>query len=991
MLKFTCPPQKPSGAGTFSNNLVGNQLTQGGGLTLGNFVFTGLPTEKVNRNFDTGVFSGPFTLDNMNISSVEEARKIFDTNFKVYPNFDNTDVLNFVGYGSLSKRFESSITNIINFFPAGFEATVLRSNYTTGQTITSVTNYLGQGIEGSDYCVVNINVSILKNSFGVDYSQYSTQNISNLGYEVSKYRDFVKNFRNYVLITTGGTYQIYDVIPSTSLTAGTLSLSVEGTPFGTSSINYFLEYLVRPNDFTVNQVFNLELDEVDEILLNRFTNPIYTATFQTPSMLDSGEIVINNTNVSFPLNGQWNLDIGSVQFTNYINKLQEIALNNDETDTNLIERFYTTDSLKEFDTSDQKVSKILKIYGRSFDDSKKYIDAISHQVSVNYNVKNDIASAFLPNLAKTLGWLTNISPIQSSDFLDTLYQSYDSSFSGLSESYPLEELQNQYYRNLLLNSAYIFKSKGTRKSVEFLLKFIGAPDALVQFNEKIYLVDNKIPLSRFDELYLTIAGGTYSPTIPAYDPSNVYRFFGTYYTGYTSSTFTEDVSVSRLDFPVDSEGYPTAPRETDTMFFQKGAGWFEPTVQHTSPEVVNPINSTTTGQSVNIQTSLEPFSYGQKYLDIFRKFPYLETGFGLRIMDDNKKSWTDFQVGIRKNSDATFDAYYEVSDDRLVLNVKNVDLFMNPGQALEYNIWYLSNEFNYPIPFSGLSSPFPQTGGTDWTFINPKPQIEDFFEFARTFWQNMINTRNRQQSSDGKTSGYPTLQLLFWKYLTMYNDVGIQNNNFSYETMMDYVNSLGDYWVRLVEQVIPATTIWNTGTRFENSIFHRQKFVYRPQRGCVTVESDVLGPQAAGVILPNNCGNTDVTLDLAYNLNLIQISLSNLVNSSNLCSPTQTPYVTSLKYTYLLNISKGGQNYEFIYTNPTTFSNPSMIIIESVWNLDIETFLNLQTVALNEIGIVVNQTLFNQTGTVFFDSVDCERIDIIEFNLEFTNVVINCF
>ena len=68
-----------------------------------------------------------------------------------------------------------------------------------------------------------------------------------------------------------------------------------------------------------------------------------------------------------------------------------------------------------------------------------------------------------------------------------------------------------------------------------------------------------------------------------------------------------------------------------------------------------------------------------------------------------------------------------------------------------------------------------------------------------------------------------------------------------------------------------------------------------------------------------------------------------------------------------------------------------MIITEGAWTLDIETFLTLQTVALSEIGIIVDQTLFTTTGTVFFDSVDCERIDIIEFNLEFTNVVINCF
>jgi hypothetical protein len=38
--------------------------------------------------------------------------------------------------------------------------------------------------------------------------------------------------------------------------------------------------------------------------------------------------------------------------------------------------------------------------------------------------------------------------------------------------------------------------------------------------------------------------------------------------------------------------------------------------------------------------------------------------------------------------------------------------------------------------------------------------------------------------------------------------------------------------MKLVEQMIPATTIWNTGTRLENSVLHKQKFVYRRQRGC---------------------------------------------------------------------------------------------------------------------------------------------------------------
>jgi hypothetical protein len=50
--------------------------------------------------------------------------------------------------------------------------------------------------------------------------------------------------------------------------------------------------------------------------------------------------------------------------------------------------------------------------------------------------------------------------------------------------------------------------------------------------------------------------------------------------------------------------------------------------------------------------------------------------------------------------------------------------------------------------------------------------------------------------------------------------------------MTEYVNGLGDYWIRLIEQMVPATTLWNTGTKMENSIFHRQKFQWKRQRGC---------------------------------------------------------------------------------------------------------------------------------------------------------------
>ena len=80
--KFICPTPPPVGSGTFSDDLVGLQLVSGGGLTLGNFEFTTSVYDKVNRTFDTGVFSDPFNLETLNIESIAETKLIIEKNFK---------------------------------------------------------------------------------------------------------------------------------------------------------------------------------------------------------------------------------------------------------------------------------------------------------------------------------------------------------------------------------------------------------------------------------------------------------------------------------------------------------------------------------------------------------------------------------------------------------------------------------------------------------------------------------------------------------------------------------------------------------------------------------------------------------------------------------------------------------------------------------------------------------------------------------------------
>jgi hypothetical protein len=137
----------------------------------------------------------------------------------------------------------------------------------------------------------------------------------------------------------------------------------------------------------VNKTFNEAMDEVEQFLLNRSITPIYTSTFTVPRENEDGTVYLTTQAITFPKNGQWNLDITSLAFDNYLTTLNDFAANLDLYRTNLISRFLTTGAIKEFDTPDQKIEKVLQIYGRSFDETKKFISALSNMNNVNYNVK----------------------------------------------------------------------------------------------------------------------------------------------------------------------------------------------------------------------------------------------------------------------------------------------------------------------------------------------------------------------------------------------------------------------------------------------------------------------------------------------------------------------------------------------------------------------------------------------------------------------------
>jgi len=382
--KYFYPPAPPSGAQSFSPDLVGFQVLDGGGLTQGNFQFTNSILEKVNRTFNTGVFSKPISLVDINIESIEQSKLIASKTFKVYPNYDISQVTNYALYGSLQKRLSTSVTKIINYFPASIQVEkLLRLDYSTANTASNISY---DQIE--DETTFDMDVTRFINPFDIDYSRNATRNISVRPMSVSPLRNLTEQYLKYALYVNDmeTEYQVTDFIPSTSLSAGTITVTVEGNPFSGASSS--VDTLVlRPNKYHTEVAFKDPFDEVEDFLLNRFINPPYTAVFDVIEETDSGGFVKRKKSVTWPKQGLWNLDIVSSNFEKYLNQLNRIAEEMDRNKTDLIVRFLTTGAFKDFDTGEQKVQKVLQIYGRSFDETKKFIDALSFMTSVHYTHK----------------------------------------------------------------------------------------------------------------------------------------------------------------------------------------------------------------------------------------------------------------------------------------------------------------------------------------------------------------------------------------------------------------------------------------------------------------------------------------------------------------------------------------------------------------------------------------------------------------------------
>ena len=768
MAKYKVPSQAASGKDTFSDSLVGLQITDGTSqLTNTNFALDRTIPEKDSKNFRTNPFSDFLTLESLKDETTEfttsnSSTKKSDKELR-FKNSKNDAGRSL--YGSLSKRLEVSVKNIIKKYPSSFlidkDSLIVTNQYTAYNIFYDIDR---------DTTIFEVELPRLFNTFEIKISRPLSNTVLENDNNI---RNFYSSFKQYLVVVQNTTFEIVDFFEPDS--KSNFKIKIKGNPFS-GSTTYGESILVRPNDVIVEEFYK-GLDEIEEQLVNRESNPKFTAIFSVPrDSFDGTSTDIVQLAYNWPLSKDgWNIKIIGSDFESYLESLKNLGDEIDNYKSNLFVRFLTSPQLYEFDTEERKAESVFELYGQSFDRVKKYIDNIAYMRNVSYDGINNLPDILLKNLAENLG-LTTVNLFDEESLDSVLYSRNKPNYSSESIGKNLIEAEYEFYRRLLVNLAFLYKSKGTRSSINFFLRFLGAPEPLIRIDEYVYRVTSLPNSSDLENDIYDVLQRSKTLTTAIFSTSSYL---------YTKESTSGVTTFNREGYPVDEEtGLPRRAFDPiSDIFFQKGSGWYDITLNHRTPNILDEENSILTGRTKTIKTKAKPYSYGEEYFDVFRTLPGLDTGYGLDPEIDNIKA-----------------SLYD-QDSQYVLNRKNIEVYLTPSRAIDYDIWRKSRDLQLTFGSNTLQ---PQTGTT-------------FAEYL----QKTIHGQLKNSHVIRYRKNYIALEDVYTSY---FSSTGFTSYNFI--DSHEFIQRMSPYWMQLLDQIIPATTLWTGGNLINNNLFGRSKYKY---------------------------------------------------------------------------------------------------------------------------------------------------------------------
>ncbi len=418
-------------------------------------------------NFDRLQNLTSLTSSNFNATEVLNVKEN-----ELNPNLKNPNSYSY--FGSYYTKIANAINNIIDKFPYP----ILAFDYNTGATNINIIN---------DYYLSQTQITLISSAF------------TNQG-------NIIYTSGNSINALSGNTLNLYDNYDK-------FEIQLSSTTLNTSPSYPIISYSYSAVSTYLHLTFHLA-----GILTAVTTNPVYIRPskkrfFQYKrslsnleyQLLEEGVFSVPNpdNDIFYDKTIEWPLSIDGfapdsygTNFDNYSEEILRDAYAIDELKTNWMIRTIIPENYLDLDTDGQIYKKLVYTYADEFDKIKSYIDNLAYSHSVNYKNTETLPDKFLYRLSQLLGWKQPIN-FTDTDFFE---------FLGLEdeENKTLEDYNLDYWRRILTNINWLYKRKGTRDAIMFVFKLIGAPEALIHFDEFIY----KIKQNASVQLSTQFLGGT---------------------------------------------------------------------------------------------------------------------------------------------------------------------------------------------------------------------------------------------------------------------------------------------------------------------------------------------------------------------------------------------------------------------------------------------------------------------------------------------------
>ena len=157
-------------------------------------------------------------------------------------------------------------------------------------------------------------------------------------------------------------------------------------------------------------------------------------------------------------------------------------------------RSYTHESIKNFDWTTprdtyepeidgdpidtERIAAMIRVFGRQFDDLKRYIENIKYTTNITYDSKNNMSDKGLGKFLEMNGWeVKNAAPVVDNDVLCRI------EYPGKTVKASPEDANIEFLRRMILNSRNILSKKGTKAGIKTVYSLFGIDESAYTISE----------------------------------------------------------------------------------------------------------------------------------------------------------------------------------------------------------------------------------------------------------------------------------------------------------------------------------------------------------------------------------------------------------------------------------------------------------------------------------------------------------------------------